>query len=299
MIVLGAIVSASAGAVHQLWAGQALTGLGAAALFPTSLAAIAAGTSHGKSRARGVASWSGALAVRGHGGAPARRTRGHLRLLAGRVHRPGDPRRSQCAAVAARDELERAARAIAGLGRPDHPRRCPVRPALRGHRRRQRRLVRPRSDRRLRRRGGVPRAVPAGRAPRQCPDAAPRAVPQPGLRGRCGRRPDRHVHLPRHRLLDQHPDERGPRAERAAHRRALPTAQRRHSIARPGDGARPAAPRPATAARRLPRADGDRRLLARRPAHQRFHDPLATRPVHPRRHRLRRCTSTRRSPRPL
>jgi MFS family permease len=62
-IVAGAIVSATAGAVHQLWAGQALTGLGAAALFPTTLAAIAAGTSHGRSRARGIASWSGALAV--------------------------------------------------------------------------------------------------------------------------------------------------------------------------------------------------------------------------------------------
>lgn len=63
LIVIGAVVSATAGAVHQLWAGQALTGLGAAALFPTSLAAIAAGTSHGKSRARGVASWSAALAA--------------------------------------------------------------------------------------------------------------------------------------------------------------------------------------------------------------------------------------------
>lgn len=63
LIVVGAIVSATAGAVHQLWAGQALTGLGAAALFPTTLAAIAAGTSHGRGRARGVASWSGALAV--------------------------------------------------------------------------------------------------------------------------------------------------------------------------------------------------------------------------------------------
>jgi MFS family permease len=63
LIVIGAIVSATAGAVHQLWLGQALTGLGAAALFPTSLAAIAAGTGHGRSRARGIASWSGALAV--------------------------------------------------------------------------------------------------------------------------------------------------------------------------------------------------------------------------------------------
>ena len=62
-IVIGAVVSATANGVHQLWAGQALTGLGAAALFPTSLAAIAAGTRHGRSRARGIASWSGALAV--------------------------------------------------------------------------------------------------------------------------------------------------------------------------------------------------------------------------------------------
>lgn len=63
LIVIGAVVSAMSSDVHELWAGQALTGLGAAALFPTSLAAIAAGTSGGRSRARGVASWSGALAV--------------------------------------------------------------------------------------------------------------------------------------------------------------------------------------------------------------------------------------------
>jgi MFS family permease len=63
LIVIGALVSATAGAVHQLWAGQALTGLGAAALFPTTLAAIAAGTRRDGSRARGIAFWSGALAV--------------------------------------------------------------------------------------------------------------------------------------------------------------------------------------------------------------------------------------------
>lgn len=44
LLAVGELVSATSSGVHQLWTGQALAGLGAAALFPTSLAILAAGT---------------------------------------------------------------------------------------------------------------------------------------------------------------------------------------------------------------------------------------------------------------
>jgi MFS family permease len=46
-----------------LWTGQALAGLGAAAIFPTSLAMIAAGTFSAAARARSVSIWAAALSV--------------------------------------------------------------------------------------------------------------------------------------------------------------------------------------------------------------------------------------------
>jgi MFS family permease len=65
LLGLGEITSASSHGVHLLWAGQALSGIGAAALFPTSLAMIIAGTrSHGE-RARLIAIWAGLLSVGG------------------------------------------------------------------------------------------------------------------------------------------------------------------------------------------------------------------------------------------
>ena len=62
LMAVGYVVSASAGSVHQLWAGQALCGIGAAALFPSSLAAITTATPSGTAeRARGLAAWTTAL----------------------------------------------------------------------------------------------------------------------------------------------------------------------------------------------------------------------------------------------
>lgn len=52
-------------AIATLWTGQALTGIGAAVLFPTSLAMVAAGTHTAKDRARGIAVWSAALSSGG------------------------------------------------------------------------------------------------------------------------------------------------------------------------------------------------------------------------------------------
>ena len=51
--------------VGILWTGQALAGIGAAVLFPTSLAMVAAGTHTAASRARGIAIWAAALSTGG------------------------------------------------------------------------------------------------------------------------------------------------------------------------------------------------------------------------------------------
>jgi len=52
-------------AIAVLWTGQALTGIGAAVLFPTTLAMVAAGTHTVQSRARGIAIWAAALSSGG------------------------------------------------------------------------------------------------------------------------------------------------------------------------------------------------------------------------------------------
>jgi MFS family permease len=52
-------------AIATLWTGQALTGIGAAVLFPTSLAMVAAGTHTVRDRARGIAIWAAALSSGG------------------------------------------------------------------------------------------------------------------------------------------------------------------------------------------------------------------------------------------
>ncbi|GAA1250868.1 MFS transporter [Streptomyces javensis] len=65
LVCAGEVVAASASGIHQLWAGQALAGLGAAALFPTSLAMIAAGTHTGAQRARVIALWASSLSAGG------------------------------------------------------------------------------------------------------------------------------------------------------------------------------------------------------------------------------------------
>src|SRR3954454_20187027 len=59
---VGASNSAS---VSLLWIGQALTGIGAAVLFPTTLAMVAAGTHTVRDRARGIAIWAAALSSGG------------------------------------------------------------------------------------------------------------------------------------------------------------------------------------------------------------------------------------------
>lgn len=65
LMAVGEGVSTASSGVHQLWVGQALAGLGAAALFPTSLALIAAGTSTHTQRARVIALWAACLSTGG------------------------------------------------------------------------------------------------------------------------------------------------------------------------------------------------------------------------------------------
>ncbi|WP_027944515.1 MFS transporter [Amycolatopsis taiwanensis] len=52
-------------AIATLWTGQALTGIGAAVLFPTTLAMVAAGTHTAHDRAKGIAIWAAALSSGG------------------------------------------------------------------------------------------------------------------------------------------------------------------------------------------------------------------------------------------
>jgi MFS family permease len=51
--------------VAVLWTGQIIAGLGAAALFPTTLAMVAAGTHTARERARGISIWAAALSTGG------------------------------------------------------------------------------------------------------------------------------------------------------------------------------------------------------------------------------------------
>jgi MFS family permease len=65
LLTAGEFVAASSSGVHMLWVGQALAGLGAAALFPTSLAMLAAGTHTARERSRSIALWAGFLSAGG------------------------------------------------------------------------------------------------------------------------------------------------------------------------------------------------------------------------------------------
>ncbi|MBK3646482.1 MFS transporter [Streptomyces sp. MBT33] len=65
LLVLGEALAAASTGIHVLWVGQAIAGLGAAALFPTSLAMIAAGTHSARDRARTITIWAAALSSGG------------------------------------------------------------------------------------------------------------------------------------------------------------------------------------------------------------------------------------------
>ncbi|WP_328476060.1 MFS transporter [Actinoplanes sp. NBC_00393] len=63
LLVAGALVCATAPTVQAMWAGQALSGLGAGILFPISLTLSAAITPTAHARARVIAIWAGFLSL--------------------------------------------------------------------------------------------------------------------------------------------------------------------------------------------------------------------------------------------
>ena len=63
LVVLGSIVCAIAPQVEVMWIGSAINGLGAGAIFPASLALVAAVTHNPRDRARGIALWAGFLSA--------------------------------------------------------------------------------------------------------------------------------------------------------------------------------------------------------------------------------------------
>jgi MFS family permease len=71
LMVVGEVISvltpgvgaSNTASIAVLWTGQALTGVGAAVLFPTSLAMVAAGTHTVRDRARGISFWAAALST--------------------------------------------------------------------------------------------------------------------------------------------------------------------------------------------------------------------------------------------
>ncbi|MDH6604594.1 EmrB/QacA subfamily drug resistance transporter [Streptomyces sp. SAI-208] len=58
ILALGELLNATSQNITMLWIGQALAGVGAAALFPSSLAVIAAATPQEKDRAKAVSTWA-------------------------------------------------------------------------------------------------------------------------------------------------------------------------------------------------------------------------------------------------
>src|SRR3954452_18575329 len=65
LLTVGEALAAAAPNVQLLWVSQAISGLGAGALFPTSLAMVAAATHTPRARARAIAIWAGFLSAGG------------------------------------------------------------------------------------------------------------------------------------------------------------------------------------------------------------------------------------------
>lgn len=63
LTAVGSVVFAVAPSVQAVWAGAAINGLGAEAVFPGTLALVATSTHTATARARAIAIWSGCLAA--------------------------------------------------------------------------------------------------------------------------------------------------------------------------------------------------------------------------------------------
>jgi len=65
LLVIGEAMASASPNIQMLWISQAISGLGAGALFPTSLAMVAAATHTPRARARAIAIWAGFLSAGG------------------------------------------------------------------------------------------------------------------------------------------------------------------------------------------------------------------------------------------
>ena len=63
LLAIGSLVCTLSPNVEAMWVGSALNGLGAGAIFPASLALVAAVTHDARARAKGIAMWAGFLSV--------------------------------------------------------------------------------------------------------------------------------------------------------------------------------------------------------------------------------------------
>jgi MFS family permease len=62
-VIAGAVLCLNAHSVHTMWVGQAVAGIGAGALYPISLAVIAAAAPDTKARTQAIALWAGSLSI--------------------------------------------------------------------------------------------------------------------------------------------------------------------------------------------------------------------------------------------
>ncbi|WP_433170913.1 MFS transporter [Actinoallomurus sp. CA-150999] len=63
VLAVGELLNATAQNIHWLWIGQAVAGMGAAALFPSSLAVIAAATPESQARAKALSTWALSISI--------------------------------------------------------------------------------------------------------------------------------------------------------------------------------------------------------------------------------------------
>ena len=190
--------------VVVLWSGQIVAGLGAAAIFPTTLAMVAAGTHTARDRARGISIWAAALSS---GGFISPVLGGWLaRLRLGRATSspvgagpscswPSLPWSARSITIIwARDSAAPEGRSLDWPGQVTIA-VVPVRAAVRRHPGADERLGQRAGDRRIRPRAGVPGPVHPGGATVERAVAAAGPVRQPGVRHRVGRHRPRHVRV--------------------------------------------------------------------------------------------------------
>ncbi|WP_414654310.1 MFS transporter, partial [Intrasporangium sp.] len=198
LTVVGSLICAVAATVQVMWLGQIVAGLGAAILYPISLAMIAALAPDNDARAKAIALWAGFLSI-GAAISP---------LMGGAFAASGYWRRAYVVvivlAIASILITTKATDSSAPQGRPARSGDAGPRPHRRPLRRDPGLRVGLRNADRGRRPGGgsaAARRFRRHRAAHRVPTAAPARVRQPRLRRGCDRDGHRHVRLPRDLFL--------------------------------------------------------------------------------------------------